>query len=49
MAKKEFDQTVADIHSLKIQGSSKIRKATVAALRRAVSKSRAKTQVAFRR
>ncbi len=45
---KAFDQTMKDIKSLKIQGSSKVRKASVNALKQFVSKSRAKTLVAFR-
>lgn len=44
-----FSKTVKDIRSLKIQGSSKVRKAAVLALKKSVSKSRAKTLVAFRR
>ena len=47
--KKKFDKTISDIGSLKIQGSSKVRKAAVAALKQSVAKSRAKTLPAFRR
>jgi len=49
MASKSFNKTMKDISSLKIQGSSKVRKAAVLALRQSVSKSRAKTLPAFRR
>lgn len=46
---KIFGKVVDDIKDLKIQGSSKVRKAAVSALRQSVSKSRAKTLIAFRR
>jgi ribose 1,5-bisphosphate isomerase len=49
MTSKQFKETIADIKALKIQGSSKVRKAAVNALKRSVSKSKAKTLVAFRR
>jgi len=49
MAGKDFEETMKDIKGLKIQGSSKVRKAAVNALKKSVSKSRAKTLVAFRR
>ncbi len=49
MAAKSFNKTIKDIKTLKIQGSSKVRKEAVAALRKSVSKSRAKTLPAFRR
>ena len=49
MATKSFNKTMKEIKSLKIQGSSKVRKAAVAALKQNVSKSRAKTLPAFRR
>jgi len=46
---KTLKKTVSDIKTLKIQGSSKVRKAAVSALKQSVSKSRAKTLVGFRR
>ena len=49
MVKETFGKTISEIKSLKIQGSSKVRKAAVNALRKSVSQSRAKTLVAFRR
>jgi len=49
MPPKTFNQTIADIKALKIQGSSKVRRAAVRALKQSISKSRAKTLVAFRR
>ncbi len=49
MASKSFDKTIKNIKTLKIQGSSKVRKATVAALKQSVAKSLAKTLPAFRR
>ncbi len=49
MVAKTFGKVIDDIEDLRIQGSSKVRKAAVKALRQSVSKSRAKTLVAFRR
>jgi len=49
MAAKDFGNAMKDIRALKIQGSSRVRKAAVQALKQSVSKSRAKTLVAFRR
>jgi len=46
---KNFNRTMKDIKDLKTQGSSKVRKAAVQALKHSVSNSKAKTLVAFRR
>ncbi len=49
MAAKTFGKVIDDIEELRIQGSSKVRKAAVRVLKQLVSKSRAKTLIAFRR
>lgn len=49
MASKTFNKTIKDIRSLKIQGSSKVRKAAIAALKKSVSESKTKTLPAFKR
>jgi len=49
MTAKSFQQTVKDIKALRIQGSSKVRKAAIAALKKSVSGSKVKTLQAFRR
>jgi len=49
MTAKSFDTVIDNIEDLKIQGSSKVRKAAVQALKQSVQKSKAKTLVAFRR
>jgi len=48
MASKNLKKVVKDIKALKIQGSSKVRKAVVAALKQSVLESRAKSANAFK-
>lgn len=47
--RKGVKETAEKIREMEVQGSSKVRKAVVAALRKSVRQSRAKTAVAFRR
>jgi ribose 1,5-bisphosphate isomerase len=48
MPSKSLKKVLRDIRSLRIQGSSRVRKAIVAALKQSVFESRAKTVMAFR-